>query len=457
MRILTILTLSLAVAASATGQSTQSLSQDIESDVQKATEALAAQRKAIAGEKIPIAKKLGALQRSVQKLRSEANRADRMRDSSSLDLNALEADIKARQDEVDYLNNLLVEYLTSLESRLHPAELPTHLDTLAEAFRTVDNPSLPQSEKWDVLMNALEKGVEHVDTNIGGAILDGEAVADGSLLEGRIILFGPSAFFVSGDTSGILLEGETEVPILHSVGSNDGISEVAETGEGLLAVDTTLGRAVAILETEESLMEHIQKGGIWIYPILGFAFVATLLSFFKLYENSRMSIGKNIDIRPIVAALKSGDTPSAIQQAKQLPVPANELILTGIDGAEESKEILEEMLLERIVTIQPRLERLLPFVQVTAAVAPLLGLLGTVTGMINTFKLITIFGTGDARQLSGGISEALITTEFGLIVAIPSLIAFAILNRQAKSTLANLEKLAMSFVNGVCATTRETK
>ena len=71
--------------------------------------------------------------------------------------------------------------------------------------------------------------------------------------------------------------------------------------------------------------------------------------------------------------------------------------------------------------------------------------------MINTFKLITVFGTGDAKQLSGGISEALITTEFGLVVAIPSLIAFAILNRMAKSTLANLEKLAMSFVNGISA------
>ena len=450
--------LALFIATSlASGQNMGRISGDLESELKASTEALASQRKEIAEEKIPMAKKLGALQRTVQKLRVEANRADRLRDSSSLDLNSLEADIKARQDEVDYLNNLLVEYLTSLESRLHPAELPKHLDTLAEAFRTVDNPTLPQSEKWNVLMDAINKGVEHVDENVGGAILDGEAVVDGSLVQGKILLYGPSAFFASDAASGILLKGETEVPIVHAIGVSDGIADVTADGEGLLAVDTTLGRAVAIQETEETMFEHIGKGGIWIYPILGFATIATLLSCFKLYENSRMSIGKNIDIRPIVASLKSGDKAQALQQAKALPVPANELIETGIDGAEESKEILEEMLLERIVTIQPRLERLLPFIQVTAAVAPLLGLLGTVTGMINTFKLITIFGTGDARQLSGGISEALITTEFGLIVAIPSLIAFAILNRQAKSTLANLEKLAMSFVNGVFATTKESK
>jgi biopolymer transport protein ExbB len=69
--------------------------------------------------------------------------------------------------------------------------------------------------------------------------------------------------------------------------------------------------------------------------------------------------------------------------------------------------------------------------------------------MINTFKLITIFGTGDAKQLSSGISEALVTTEFGLIVAIPSLIMHALLNRRAQSIMANMERMAVAFVNGL--------
>jgi len=69
--------------------------------------------------------------------------------------------------------------------------------------------------------------------------------------------------------------------------------------------------------------------------------------------------------------------------------------------------------------------------------------------MINTFKLITIFGTGDAKSLSGGISEALITTEFGLIVAIPSLIMHALLSRRAQGVMANMERIAVSFVNGI--------
>jgi biopolymer transport protein ExbB len=85
----------------------------------------------------------------------------------------------------------------------------------------------------------------------------------------------------------------------------------------------------------------------------------------------------------------------------------------------------------------------------TAAAAPLLGLLGTVTGMINTFKLITVFGTGDASNLASGISQALVTTELGLVVAIPSLIIHGLLSRMARQKLGDLEQIAVGFINGV--------
>ena len=79
--------------------------------------------------------------------------------------------------------------------------------------------------------------------------------------------------------------------------------------------------------------------------------------------------------------------------------------------------------------------------------SPLLGLLGTVTGMISTFHLIAIFGTGDAKLLSGGISEALITTEAGLVVAIPLLLLHAFLSRRVRAITEGLEKSAIRFIN----------
>ncbi|MBT5707990.1 MAG: MotA/TolQ/ExbB proton channel family protein, partial [Verrucomicrobia bacterium] len=102
-----------------------------------------------------------------------------------------------------------------------------------------------------------------------------------------------------------------------------------------------------------------------------------------------------------------------------------------------------------MLSVQPKLERFLNVIAVTAATAPLLGLLGTVTGIIKTFKLMQVFGAGDPKPLMAGISEALITTELGLILAIPSLLLHALLSRKVAAVLSRLEKLSVAFVNGL--------
>ena len=93
--------------------------------------------------------------------------------------------------------------------------------------------------------------------------------------------------------------------------------------------------------------------------------------------------------------------------------------------------------------------RVLPFLALTATTGPLLGLLGTVTGMIATFKLISSFGSGDPKMLAAGISEALMATATGMGVAIPALLLHAFLSRKAKSILGSMEQTAVGFVNGV--------
>jgi biopolymer transport protein ExbB len=96
-----------------------------------------------------------------------------------------------------------------------------------------------------------------------------------------------------------------------------------------------------------------------------------------------------------------------------------------------------------------RLERGLPFLALAATTGPLLGLLGTVTGMIATFKAISSFGSGDPKMLAAGISEALICTATGMAVAIPSLLLHAFLSRRAKGIIGSMEQTAVGFVNGV--------
>ena len=110
---------------------------------------------------------------------------------------------------------------------------------------------------------------------------------------------------------------------------------------------------------------------------------------------------------------------------------------------------MEEVLYEQLIGVQNKLQNWLPFIAITAATAPLLGLLGTVSGMIRTFNVITVSGTGDAKPLAGGISEALVTTLFGLVVAIPALIIHALLSRRCQGVIQNTEKLGLTLVNGL--------
>ena len=102
---------------------------------------------------------------------------------------------------------------------------------------------------------------------------------------------------------------------------------------------------------------------------------------------------------------------------------------------------------EEIQGVLPRLERNMRFLQIIAVVSPLVGLLGTVTGMIATFQMITLYGTGDPKVMSGGISEALVTTMYGLIVAIPIMLIHGYLSGIADRVVGLLEEKSIMFVN----------
>ena len=138
-----------------------------------------------------------------------------------------------------------------------------------------------------------------------------------------------------------------------------------------------------------------------------------------------------------------------MQIAGERSHPAGAVMVKLVKTSEESPDLVEETLYEQLMGVQAKVSTWLPVIAITAATAPLLGLLGTVSGMISTFNLITLFGSGDPKPLAGGISEALITTLFGLVVAIPALIIHAFLSRRAQGIVQTTERLGLSFVNGL--------
>lgn len=117
------------------------------------------------------------------------------------------------------------------------------------------------------------------------------------------------------------------------------------------------------------------------------------------------------------------------------------------DSLGKSKDQFEDLISEQVSLENSRLDRFSTILVVFAAITPLLGLLGTVTGMIGTFDVITKYGTSDPKLLSGGISEALITTELGLIVAIPVVLLGNVLNGQANQVKDQMEQLVLGIIN----------
>jgi biopolymer transport protein ExbB len=123
------------------------------------------------------------------------------------------------------------------------------------------------------------------------------------------------------------------------------------------------------------------------------------------------------------------------------------VIAAGVDCREMNREDMENALQEAILKEAPATERFLSTLAMLAAIAPLLGLLGTVTGMINLFHMITQYGNSDPRMMSGGISEALLTTMLGLAVAIPLLFGHTLLSRKADRLIEQMEEKAMALIN----------
>ena len=236
----------------------------------------------------------------------------------------------------------------------------------------------------------------------------------------------------------------------------ENIKKTVNAEEGLFPFDPSLGNARKIEETSESLFETINKGGIVGYVIVLMFFAVLSLSIFKWIQLSKIPMPRETDFKPLLNAMLYNDFEKAKSLLKTVKGPTANMLNIGLEHINEDNALVEEVMYEEMLTTRLKVEKYTPFIAVCASSAPLLGLLGTVTGIINTFKLITVFGSGDVKTLSGGISEALITTALGLIVAIFSLILFAFLSRKAKTIMDRMEKIAILFMNRTIRTAPES-
>jgi biopolymer transport protein ExbB len=203
-------------------------------------------------------------------------------------------------------------------------------------------------------------------------------------------------------------------------------------GYAPMIIDPTRGGLLSMLTRTPTLVERVQQGGIIGYIILAIGASGLLLVVLRLSSLGRVA-GR---MKRQLAEPGKADTDN----------PLGRVLLAAGDAGDPDIDAIELLLDEAILRETPALQRGLGLLKLLAAVAPLLGLLGTVTGMILTFQSITLFGSGDPKLMAGGISQALVTTVLGLVVAIPLLFSHTLLASRSRTLIQILDEQSAGLI-----------
>ncbi len=215
-------------------------------------------------------------------------------------------------------------------------------------------------------------------------------------------------------------------------------------------VDMSQGAALRQLTQGASFVDQIRAGGPVVWPIMFIALAALLLVLYKIIYLHRLHGNTDRIMGEVTKLAGQGDWNACeqiVDRHKGQNWPVIMVLKAGMAARNKPRQALESVLQEAILRELPQVQRGIAILAVLGAVAPLLGLLGTVTGMIDTFRVITLFGTSDPKLMSGGISEALVTTELGLIVAIPIMLFHTGLSRRSDHLIGDMEEKAVQLTN----------
>ncbi len=423
-------------------------------DIEHAREELATQREAIAAERTELSATYESLQADVRALREEWRSVQRVTSRQAAKQAAARRQAERTEAEHRRALAVLTEYRRAAESVMSAVQHQRHeaqLKRLDEALAVDETTGTTLASVEPAL--ALARATS--ETDLPSVPFDGFVIDSvGQVQHGRLIAVGPVTFFQSADgLHGYLAAGAGGLaPVLIDAMPRRMQQELASWAAGDAAyapVDVTDGALLKVAQARATLLERLQQGGVVMIPLLLIGIGCLIIIVRRALALRRMDIDIDQPLDQIIQALHKKDSETARTTAEGLNAPWQPVLTDAVAHHAADRVYLEEILMDRIVMQRPMVTKQLGALAICAAAAPLLGLLGTVTGMIHTFQLITVFGTGDARSLSGGISEALITTQTGLIIAVPALLAHAYLMRRARNILSGLEHAAIRFVRSL--------
>jgi biopolymer transport protein ExbB len=436
-------------------QDSEAVAVAAKSDLDKALADLAAARQEVEAARLPLARQLTEQEQALTDQRAALVKAERFQENQLLELNALKAEAKRQMDEVKYVESLLAEYTRAFRSRLNFVEEPRYHEMFLKLDEVAANADLPPAEAFGQRAELLNVALARVEKIQGGELMDGRALdKQGLVQKGKVALIGPVAVFAGerDDTVGLLQQELNKPDPTVFTADKKLINEtrsLATTGTGLLLLDPTGGNALKLSAMNEGLIKQLEKGGIAIIPIVILAFCMVFVVIYKWWQLANIRLATEKDLQTVLDHLGKGDQAGALSHAKGIPGISGNMLVTAVEHSDEKKEYIEELLYEKMLSARTKLERGLAFLALSATTGPLLGLLGTVMGMITTFHVISTVGSGDPKMLAAGISEALICTATGMGVAIPALLFHSFLTRKAKGVMASMEQISVGFINGV--------
>ena len=275
-------------------------------------------------------------------------------------------------------------------------------------------------------------------------------LGNGKEAEGTLIQLGNiAAYGVSAEGSGSLVPaGGGDFKVWKNAGAESAVALSKNQQPDTLQLFLFESRTHAVDETpEQTMLEHVDSGGPigWVIVVLGI--IAAMLIVTRIYLLRTNSANTKQLSDQIINQLASGDLDVAKKSCEDNSSAIGRVLLYTLRHLKDDRDHMEGIVYEAILQESGPLDRFGPAILVIATVAPLLGLLGTVTGMIETFDMIPQLGTGDPKLLSEGIAIALVTTELGLIVAIPALLLGSLLSTWARNIKRDMEHSALRIIN----------
>ncbi len=197
------------------------------------------------------------------------------------------------------------------------------------------------------------------------------------------------------------------------------------------------------------MLEFIRTGGPVMWPLLLCSVLAVAITVERLINLRPTKVLPTDEVEHLGSLIDGGLLEQAEDYCHRRPGPLTNIVAAALEVRQEPPEGIRQVVVDQGRQEIPRLQKYLGVLGTVASVSPLLGLLGTVLGMINVFRVVSAQGIGQADSLAGGISEAMITTATGLTIAIPTLVAYNAFSDRANGLVLEIERLTLTFIKRI--------